>query len=188
MLLCEDCFKATGLKLSVHRHNVETADGIRWGALSKIEKKAIHKSFKNESFIAGNVAKWQFLTKKAAQLRLHPTKSEVIFTRKLEELGIKFIFQHVFLHGDICGISDFYLPDERIVIEIDGGYHLDEDQKTKDLEKDFICETILRKKVMRFTNKQAMFLSIQQIGVLIQAKVEEDFKVVKKAKKKRRRH
>lgn len=161
-MLCQKCFNETGLKLHTPKSYLDY-------------KKAKY----------GFNLQWQDLKQKAKLLRLHPTESEVIFERKLQELGIKFIFQYPFIHDTIGGISDFYLTKQHIVVEIDGGYHLEDDQKCKDAEKDFICECNLHKKVLRLTNKQAMFLSIEQIGILIESKDKQAFKKHKKIRRRR---
>lgn len=110
--------------------------------------------------------KWKFLKRKAEELRNRPTVSEVIFERKLKELEIEYIFQYPFLHKKIGGICDFYLEKGNICIEIDGGYHLEEDQQQTDRVKDFIY-TKLGKRILRFTNSQATHLSIEQLKELL---------------------
>lgn len=132
---------------------------------------------------------WKFLCKKASKMRAQPTAAESIFSKKLEELRIKYVFQHLFsmnlnkrkekqarsrkkrrkptpAFGGLGGIADFYLPSRKMVIEIDGGYHLDPEQQQTDAIKDFMYEK-LRYNILRLTNDQAIHLPTEQIGVLI---------------------
>ena len=115
----------------------------------------------------------QYLKRKAAELRCKPTRAEVIFERKLIELGIKYQTQYIFYSTDTAGICDFYLSEHKVLIEIDGGYHLEQDQQHKDRVKDFICATQLNKPVLRLTNKQAMYLSIEQTKTLLEDLIEK---------------
>jgi len=75
---------------------------------------------------------WQFLEKKARELRNQPTSAEVVFESKLQALGYKYTFQYPFLYKGIGGISDFYISEQRLCVEVDGGYHLEQDQKQTD--------------------------------------------------------
>ena len=97
-----------------------------------------------------------FLCKKLKELKNHPTATEVIFREKLKKLHIKYIFQYLYYYKGCAGICDFYLPDFDLLIEIDGGYHLDFEQKQKDKIKDEICLNFLKKPVLRFSNEQAI--------------------------------
>lgn len=89
---------------------------------------------------------------KARALRKSSTKAEDILwqeirNRKLNRL--KFRRQHSFEEF----ILDFYCPEKELVIEIDGGYHLTEEQKDYDQNRTgFIEEQGLR--VVRFTNAE----------------------------------
>lgn len=58
-------------------------------------------------------------------------------------------------------IIDFYSPGLKIAIEVDGGYHLEEDQKIYDRERQNIFESI-GIKVLRFTNDE-IFLDIDSV-------------------------
>lgn len=49
-------------------------------------------------------------------------------------------------------IVDFYSPKKKIVIEIDGGQHYNQDNYNKDLERDSYLREALKLKVLRFTN------------------------------------
>lgn len=64
------------------------------------------------------------------------TIPELIFKSRLEDSGIKFIFQKGFIGGNNFCIADFYIPSVKLVIEIDGGYHRTPEQKLRDANKD----------------------------------------------------
>ncbi len=110
--------------------------------------------------------KW--LKKQTKRLRNSPTGAEAEFGRRLAAKFIPFISQWSYDVEGFMGICDFLLPNHNVIIEVDGGYHLEEEQQLKDAEKDFICEKLLKKRVLRITNKQAMFLSMDKILVLIE--------------------
>lgn len=110
---------------------------------------------------------WAFLIKKAQELRKKPTAAEVIFGRKLQELGVQYIFQYCYNYKGLKGIVDYYLTESKTLIEIDGGYHLEESQQQTDAIKDFVCQNKLKKRILRLTNNQAMYLSIEQIKTLL---------------------
>lgn len=63
------------------------------------------------------------------------TKSELIFKTKLLQNNIKFEEQKSFVTDNEMYACDFFLPDYNIVVELDGGYHDTEKQKTQDRKK-----------------------------------------------------
>jgi very-short-patch-repair endonuclease len=109
----------------------------------------------------------KFLARQSAILKNSQTVTEGEFGKRLQEAEIEFIPQWTYNVEGFAGIVDFYLPKYRLVLEVDGGYHLEEDQKLKDMEKHFICRKVLRKKVLRLTNKQALSLQMSEIMSLI---------------------
>jgi len=62
-------------------------------------------------------------TPKARALRNNPTPSEARLWQHIrkEKLGVRFRRQHIILGY----IADFYCPNKRLVIEVDGDYHDD---------------------------------------------------------------
>lgn len=86
-------------------------------------------------------------------LIIKQTPAEKEAKRVLKELKYRFAFQKEFFYSrGKFYILDFYLPLERIVIEIDGGYH----NTVEQLEKDKIRTANIEKKnikVIRFTNE-----------------------------------
>jgi very-short-patch-repair endonuclease len=63
------------------------------------------------------------------------TPSETKMKAILKFMGIKYEFQKIFYTETTFYIVDFYLPDENIVIELDGGYHNTKEQKAKDRKR-----------------------------------------------------
>ena len=71
---------------------------------------------------------------------------------KDEALGVKFLRQHII--GDY--IVDFLARSEGLIIEVDGAYHAERQQK----ENDALRTDILQRmgyNVMRFTNEQVLY-------------------------------
>lgn len=60
------------------------------------------------------------------------TRSEARMKVALKELNVKYEFQKIFYTEKSFYIVDFYLPEYNVVIEVDGGYHNDKEQKVKD--------------------------------------------------------
>ena len=65
---------------------------------------------------------------------------------------MKFIYQKPISVGDKQYIADFYFPDTKLILEIDGGYHEDFEQRKADIKrtKDLNTEGI---KVVRMKNE-----------------------------------
>ena len=108
------------------------------------------------------------LFSRASEMRSNPTKAEQIlwkYLRKFRAKGFPFRQQHPI---DIF-IADFYCHKSKLVIEVDGDIHFNEqaiehdDGRTAELEKYGI-------KVVRFTNDQVInnkSLVFKQIDLLI---------------------
>lgn len=76
-------------------------------------------------------------------------------------LGSKFRRQHPIGRY----IVDFYCHDAKLVIEVDGGYHLDKLQQWVDADRTQFLES-LGLKVIRFTNEQIM-VDIERVVEII---------------------
>lgn len=89
------------------------------------------------------------LKDRRAELRKAQTPQEVILWSKLrrEQLGFKFRRQH-----SIGGyIADFYCPERKLIVEIDGSRHNTKDNKEYDkIRSEFFAGLDI--KVLRFTN------------------------------------
>jgi very-short-patch-repair endonuclease len=91
------------------------------------------------------------------------TKEELIIKQKLEDSGIKFIFQKGFIAGNNFCIADFYIPRPyRIVIEIDGEYHKSVSQLKRDKQKDLYYKS-RGFKIIRMLNKDVYSFSISSL-------------------------
>ena len=91
--------------------------------------------------------------KKARALRDNPTDEEKILWEKLrlKQLGVKFRRQHPIN----IYIADFYCHERKLVIEVDGDYHLKPDQKEYDELRTEIIQGF-GIEVIRFKNEQVL--------------------------------
>ena len=92
--------------------------------------------------------------KNAKQLRLNQTKAEDTLWRHLRARrfeNLKFRRQHPIQSY----IADFYCHEKRLIIELDGEYHNQSDQKEMDKSRTFALER-LGINVIRFTNARVM--------------------------------
>jgi len=74
-------------------------------------------------------------------------------------------------HWDVlCGkIADFYFPDQRLVVEIDGGYHyFKKGQRAKDRGRQRVIEKSGRR-VIRFDNKDVINFPEHTIAAILKA-------------------
>ncbi len=95
-----------------------------------------------------------FIFSNAKKLRENPTEAEELLWLALKDNqveGCKFRRQHPISKY----IADFYCHKLKLVIEIDGGYHLAEDQQILDKERTATLE-FLGLKVIRFSNKEVL--------------------------------
>ena len=100
----------------------------------------------------------QFLTKNAQRMRINPTEMEDMFRRIMREMKIPFKQQVPFQIKNkkeiYKYIFDFVVAD-KWVVEIDGGYHNNIEQKIYDNERDKITKKY-GFKVKRFTNEEIL--------------------------------
>lgn len=88
------------------------------------------------------------------EMRYEPTMAEIRLWECLraKRLGVKFRRQHVI--DDY--IADFVCLSEKLVIEVDGEYHNEEEQQTLDKQRTERLDA-LGYRVLRFTNDQVLF-------------------------------
>ena len=94
------------------------------------------------------------LFERANELRKNMTETEKILWQRLRHKkldGFKFRRQHPLIQF----VADFYCHEARLVIEIDGGYHLDEEQKENDENRTYELEQV-GINVIRFTNDEVI--------------------------------
>ena len=70
--------------------------------------------------------------KRKRNLQRKSTDAEKSFRKLLDELKIKYIFQHPIYNNWYFCIVDFLIPYKNLIIEIDGGIHNRPDIKKKD--------------------------------------------------------
>lgn len=80
------------------------------------------------------------------------TKAEWIFFTFLCSQKIKFRFQKLFMGGRKFYIADFYLPKEKVIIEIDGDSHIGKEEYDKERDNFFI--NVKRIGIIHFKNEQ----------------------------------
>jgi very-short-patch-repair endonuclease len=107
---------------------------------------------------------------KATILRANQTEAEKLLWEKLKDRSLfkqKFRRQHPI---DIF-IVDFYCHLIRLVIEVDGGYHLNAEQKEYDIGRSAELEN-WELKIIRFTNIE-IFQNLDNVVKRIQHEVEQ---------------
>ena len=108
---------------------------------------------RNNRFETTDASTYQLLIDKAREMRKNPTEAEAVLWTYLSDnkTGVHFRRQHPVEDY----IPDFACLKEKLLIEIDGGYHLEGEQPEKDAERTrrlnqagFV--------VLRFTNEQVL--------------------------------
>lgn len=85
-----------------------------------------------------NIAEKQSIChKRKNKLLARQTPSEKKFALILDSLGIRYMAQKGFIAGNNFCIVDFYLPEFKTCIEIDGGYHYIDKQVVRDKNRDY---------------------------------------------------
>ena len=107
---------------------------------------------------------------KAKALRMRETKSEKILWDKLKNNqldGLKFRRQHpISLY-----IADFYCHKFKLIIELDGKYHEEKEQKIKDQERDEVLK-LNGLNILRFKNEEVE-KNIDNVLIKIKNQIEE---------------
>ena len=99
-----------------------------------------------------------FLNEKAEYMACHRTNGETRLELFLIRENIKFISQYPIITSDSKGyIVDFLLPDNNMIIEVDGGYHTTIEQKKYDSIKDEKLKS-MGYSIVRITNKETEML------------------------------
>jgi very-short-patch-repair endonuclease len=101
-------------------------------------------------------------------LEKRATKSELKFQKLIKDLGYRALFQKGFIKDYFC-IVDFYIPSLKLVVEIDGGYHLTQEQINKDRKKDEYLTKVRNFKILRLTNDQVEDLSVDSLRAILVA-------------------
>ncbi len=112
--------------------------------------------------------KQSLVLQRRKELQNKPTRSELEMKRKLEKLDIQFIFQKGFIAGDGFCIADFYCPKLKLVIEVDGEYHLLYNQK-KDRWKNEYLTKFRKFAVLRISNDDVWAIGRATLTALIRS-------------------
>ncbi|MBQ6226876.1 MAG: phosphoribosylamine--glycine ligase [Bacteroidaceae bacterium] len=107
-----------------------------------------------DDFHRANPDWYPILKEHARRMRNNPTDAEAYLWKQLKAQGLGAAFKRQCVILDF--IADFYCPSANLIIEVDGGYHLQEEQHKLDEER----EDRLRAKgynILRFTNEQVLF-------------------------------
>lgn len=120
--------------------------------------------YKYETSLTGS---YELLKQNAKANRKCPTEAEAVMWNVLrgKKFGVRFRRQHPI--NDY--IADFVCLSHNLVIEIDGGYHTEEDVKLKDKERTFYMEKE-GFAVIRFTNEQVLS-DIESVIAIIKQKL-----------------
>jgi very-short-patch-repair endonuclease len=90
-------------------------------------------------------------------LSRHPTPAESVVKDILVSLGVKFGFQREFFTRHGFFIVDFYLPDHKIVIEVDGLQHYENKKQAKyDRSRTRYLEKVRGLQVVRLMNEEVV--------------------------------
>lgn len=101
-----------------------------------------------------------------ARLRKAATESELVFQDFLASLGVPYRFQQGF-YSPYYRIVDFYLPEHKLAIEIDGPSHQDPGH---DRRLDAWFERVRGINILRLTNEQVQMGVFASITDFIQKK------------------
>jgi len=106
----------------------------------------------------------------AQKLRRKQTESEKMFWSLCQQLrteGIVFWRQVV-----LCGyVVDFWCPKLKLVVEIDGGYHMTEEQQAWDKRREQVMKRSLGAQTIRFTNAE-VYASMSDVDQTFRAKIK----------------
>lgn len=124
-------------------------DKTIWKQIKKERRRLRHKARTSKRSRIDDARRQQAFSR-ASDLRLKPTPAEAKLRQDLIAHNVTHIFQHVmFLSQYAYRIADFYLPDYRTIIELDGSYHDIPEIKAYDQSKD--SQTKIR--VLRYKNE-----------------------------------
>jgi len=98
-----------------------------------------------------------FIRNRRIQLMKRTTPAEREIRRMLKYLGVYYKPQKAFFHRGTLYVVDFFLPNKKIVIEVDGIQHsIDKRQVEYDKRRTEFLESKRGVKVVRFTNSEVL--------------------------------
>jgi very-short-patch-repair endonuclease len=98
----------------------------------------------------------QSMRKRKIQLMKRITPAEREMMNILKYLNVYYKFQKPFFHRGTLYIVDFFLPQQKMVIEVDGSQHNYRKQRYYDERRTEFLETKRGVKVIRFTNSEIL--------------------------------
>lgn len=142
LIECNPTLKSLYLKVSTRLaviNKVKVTQAKRGDRIAQIEK------ILNAPIITEHAkqadAKYKKIAEEYRDTRIkEQTQSEKVTKALLKSMKVEYSFQKVFYNPDTFYIVDFYLPKSNIVIEVDGGYHLDPKQKIADSKREKILK------------------------------------------------
>ena len=119
--------------------------------MKKIDGK--HSYFGSFHYQTNDASTYQLLCQNAKYNRKHPTEAEALLWESLrgKQLGVRFRRQHPVYDY----IPDFVCLSLNLIIEVDGDYHLAEEQKLSDEKRDAYLMTF-GFHIIRFTNEEVL--------------------------------
>lgn len=103
------------------------------------------------------------LSQREERLRERPTKYETRMLGLLASSKEQYIFQKVFPTKNSYAIADFWLPERRVCMEIDGRYHNKPKHAQYDAERDKQIEELWGAKTIRIQNKEVDKMKVEDI-------------------------
>ena len=109
-----------------------------------------------------DILEYELLKINAKANRLNMTEAESVFWQTAKGNGLGQKCRRQYIIGEY--IVDFFFRQSMTIVELDGGYHFTQEQ----IEEDRIRQDWLERrgyKVLRFTNEQILFDTVNEGGV-----------------------
>lgn len=107
-------------------------------------------------------------------LREKATKAELSFKGNLDAYEIEYEFQKEVITRKSFIVADFYIPSLKLMVELDGGYHNDKEQKKKDRQKDIEYHNN-GFNVLRMMNEQVNSFDFDQLKMSIDQETPTEY-------------
>ena len=147
-------------------HTLEVLENVVKAPLPSPQRGEAPDVHQLDSYQTADLANYDLLRENAKQNRMQATDGEKALWEMLrgKQQGCKFRRQHVIDNF----IVDFICLDKMLVVEVDGGYHLDKEQAEYDKRR---TEALQKKgyRIIRFTNEQVLHDPEQTIATIHEA-------------------
>lgn len=133
--------------------------------VEKLKRKLKQANYKVREFKKGARTEGQINSAKSIskKLRKKATPSELVVIDKLKEERFKVEFQYPIYLDNSYIVVDIYLPQIKTVVEVDGGYHTQENISEADKWRDIKLRN-KKYKVYRITNNRASEISSRMLA------------------------